>query len=135
MFCQSTTVPKGFPGGAVVKNLPASAADTRDIGLIPESGRSPEIRNGNSLQYSCLENSMNRGAWQAAVHGVAKSQMLLSTHTHTHIVAETFLSKETKTLDSSTGEGLSFLKKGVWFLVRKDNVSQSFRSVNQHGDQ
>ena len=63
MFCQSTTVPKGFPGGAVVKNLPASAVDTRDIGLIPEPGRSPEVKNGNSLQYSCLENSMNRGAW------------------------------------------------------------------------
>ena len=113
----------GFPGGAVVKNLPANAGDTRDMGLIPESGRSPKIRNGNSLQYSCLENSTDRGAWWATVHGFAKRQMLLSTHTHTHIVAETFLSRGTKTLDSSTGERLSLLKRGVCVSVRKNNVN------------
>ena len=69
-----------FPGGAVVKNLPASAGDARDVGLIPESGRSPGEGNGNPHQYSCLGNSMNRGSWQATVHRVAKSQMWLSTH-------------------------------------------------------
>ena len=47
---------KGFPGGAVVKNLPANARDARDTGLIPELGRSPGEGNGNPLQYSCLEN-------------------------------------------------------------------------------
>jgi len=57
----------------VVKNLPANAGDTRAKGSIPGSGRSPGIGNGNPLQYSCLENSMDRGAWQATVHGVAKS--------------------------------------------------------------
>ena len=51
-----------FPGGAVVKNLPANAGDTRDACSIPGSGRSPGIGNGNPLQYSCLENSMDRGA-------------------------------------------------------------------------
>ena len=51
----------GFPGGSVVKNLPASAGDMRDAGLIPESGRSPREGNGNPLQYSCLENLMERG--------------------------------------------------------------------------
>ena len=61
----------GFPGGAVVKNLPANA---RDAGLIPGSGRSPGVGNGNSLWYSYLENFMDRRAWQAIVHGVAKSQ-------------------------------------------------------------
>ena len=66
----------------VVKTLPASAGDSRDMGSIPESGRSPRIGNGNPLQYSCLENSMDRGAWQATVHGVAKSQTRLSTHTY-----------------------------------------------------
>ena len=48
--------------------------DIRDVGLIPELGRSPEEENGNPLQYSCLENPMDRGAWQATVRGVAKSQ-------------------------------------------------------------
>ena len=67
----------GFPGGAVVNNLPARA--TEDAGLIPGSGRSPGEGNGNRLQHSCLENSMDRGAWQATVHGVAKSQTWLST--------------------------------------------------------
>ena len=57
----------------MVKNLPANAVDTGDMGLIPGSGRSPGEGNGNPPQYSCLENPMDRGAWQATVHGVAKS--------------------------------------------------------------
>ena len=57
----------------VVKNLPANAGDVRDTGLIPESGRSPGGGHGNPLQYSCLENPMDRGAWQAIVHRVPKS--------------------------------------------------------------
>ena len=59
----------GFPGGTVVKNLPANAGDAD---LIPVLGRSPGEGNGNLLQYSCLVNPMNRGAWQATVHGVSK---------------------------------------------------------------
>ena len=58
----------------VVKNLPANAGDIRDVGLIPGSGRSPGGGNGNPLQYSCLGNPMDRGAWWATVHGVAKSR-------------------------------------------------------------
>ena len=58
----------------MVKDLPARAGDVRDVGLIPQSGRSPEGRNGNPLQYSCLENPMDRGAWQSVEHRVAKSQ-------------------------------------------------------------
>ena len=65
----------------MVKDLPASAGDTGDTGSIPESGRSPGGENGNPLQYSCLENSMDRGAWQATDYGVAKSWMCLSIHT------------------------------------------------------
>ena len=53
------------------KNLPANSGDVRDVGLIPESRRSPGEGNGNPLQYSCLENAMDRGAWWATVHGVA----------------------------------------------------------------
>ena len=53
----------------IVKNPPASAGDSGDTGSIPGSGRSPGEVNGNPLQYSCLENTMDRGAWQATVHG------------------------------------------------------------------
>ena len=62
----------------VVKNLPSSVGDIRDVGSIPELGRFPGKGNGNSLQYSCLENPMDREAWQATVHGVAKSWTQLS---------------------------------------------------------
>ena len=61
----------GFPGGSVGKE---SACDAGDPGLIPGLRRSPGERNGNPLQYFCLENPMDRGAWWATVHGVAKSQ-------------------------------------------------------------
>ena len=62
----------------VVKNAPANAGDIRDMGLIPGSGRSPGEGLGNLLQYSCLENPTDRGAWLATVHVVAKSQIQLS---------------------------------------------------------
>ena len=58
----------------MVKNLPASAGDIRDESSIPRWGISPGEGNGNSIQYSCLDNPMDRGAWWATVHGVAKSQ-------------------------------------------------------------
>ena len=61
----------GFPGGSDSKE---SACNAGDLGLIPGLGRSPREENGNSLQYSCLEKSMNRGAWWAIIHRVAKSQ-------------------------------------------------------------
>ena len=63
-----------------IKHVPANAGDARDAG----SGRFPGVGNGNSLQYSCLGNPTDRGAWQATAHGVTKSQIQLSTHTHTH---------------------------------------------------
>ena len=63
---------RGFPGGSVVKN---SSANPGDMGSFPGSGRSPGGGNSNPLQYSCLENSMDRGAWRATVHGVTKSQI------------------------------------------------------------
>ena len=59
---------------AVVKSLPANAGDIRDASSIPVSGRSPGGGHSNLLQYSCLENPMDRGAWWATVHGVTKSQ-------------------------------------------------------------
>ena len=62
----------GFPGGTVVKNSPASVEDIEDMGLVLGSGRACGRGNGNPLQYSYLGNPMDRGAWQATVHGVTK---------------------------------------------------------------
>ena len=75
----------GFPGGTVVKNPPANAGDTGDMGSIPGSERSFGGRNGTPLQYSCLGNPIDRGAWawRAIVHEVAKSQTRLSDWAHT----------------------------------------------------
>ena len=72
-----------FPGGSEVK---AFAYNAGDLGSIPESGRSPGEGNGNSLQYSCLENPMDWGAWWATVHGVAKSWTRLSDFTSLHFM-------------------------------------------------
>ena len=72
-FLPSPWEPECFPGGSVAKNPPASAGDTRDMGSLPGSGRSPGEGNGTSLQYSYLGNSMDRGAWWVIYHGVAKS--------------------------------------------------------------
>ena len=68
-YLHRITGPLGFLGGSVVKNLPANAGEA---GLIPGQGRSPGEGNGNPLQYSCLGNPMDRGAWWAAVHGVTE---------------------------------------------------------------
>ena len=67
--------PLGFSGDAVVKKLPANAGDSRDMDSIPGSERSTGVENGNPFQYSYLENSMDRGAWRATVHGVTESDM------------------------------------------------------------
>ena len=71
----------GFPGGSEVK---ASASNVGDPGSIPGSGRSPGEGNGTPLQYSCLESPMDRGAWRATVHRVAKSRTRLSDFTSLH---------------------------------------------------
>ena len=70
-----TSLLRGFPVALVVKNLPANAADKREAGLIPGLGKSSRVGNGNPFQYSCLENPMNRGDWQAEVLGVMESNM------------------------------------------------------------
>ena len=79
----SISYPRGFPGGSEDK---ASACNAGDPGSMPGLGRSPGEGNGNPLQYSCLENPMDRGAWQATVHRVAKSQTQLSDFTSLHFI-------------------------------------------------
>ena len=83
-------ITKGFPGGSVVENPPVSAGDTGVSGLIPGSGRSPGEGNGNPLQYSCLKNPIDKGAWQVAVHGVAESDAT-STHTYFMCIADMYV--------------------------------------------
>ena len=70
-----------LPDGAEIKDTPVNVGHT---GSIPGSERSSGVGNGNPFWYSCLENSMDRGAWRATVHGVAKRQTSLKAHTHTH---------------------------------------------------
>ena len=71
--CGSFRTNTGFPGRSDSKESAYDAGDTRDTGLIPGSGRSPGEENSYSLQYSCLGNPMDGGAWQATVHGIKKS--------------------------------------------------------------
>ena len=83
---------KDFPGGSEVK---ASASNAGDLGSIPGSGRSPGEGNSNPLQYSCLENLMDGGAWWATVHGITKSRTPLSDFTFS-FTAYMLLSKENR---------------------------------------
>ena len=76
----------GFPGDSDDKEFACNAGEP---GSIPGLGRSSGEGNGNPLQYSCLENPMDRGSWQATVHGVAKSQAQLSNNTHFHFRSQT----------------------------------------------
>ena len=100
----------GFPGGSVVKNLPANAGDIRDVSLIPGSGRSPGEGNGNLLQYSCLENPTDRGAWRATVHRVTKCWTRLSTQ---HIKKKTQTQPEFNKNNNNNGTGITGIKTDV----------------------
>ena len=75
-------------GNSAVKSLPASSGDARDVGSIPELGRSSGGRNNNPLQYSHLGNPMDKGAWWATVHGVAKGQTLKTEQLSTSMSTE-----------------------------------------------
>ena len=84
VYVSSSIHKKVFPGFTVVNNPPANSEDAGNSDSIPGLGISPGVGNGKPLQYSCLENSMDRGAWQATVHEVAKSQTRLSPYA-THL--------------------------------------------------
>ena len=75
---------QGFPGSTAVKNLPANAGDAKNAVSMPEWRRSPGEGNCNPLQYSCLENPMDKGAWGATVRGIAKESDTCQ-HTHRHL--------------------------------------------------
>ena len=79
-----TCIYMGFSGGTAVKKPPANARDSGEVGPIPGLGRSLKRGHGNSLQYSCLENSMDSRVWQAIIHGVTKNGTQVSTHAHTY---------------------------------------------------
>ena len=83
----------------VVKNMPTKVGDARDTGSIPELGISPGVGCGNPLQYSCLEDSMDRGAWWATVHGVTKNHTQLSTQLIIHSSQSSEDSLGTKDMD------------------------------------
>ena len=81
MICTHIHIPRASQGALVVEYPPAKAGDGRDVGSVPGSGRFPGEGNGTPLQDSCPENYMDRGAWQATVCRVPKSQTRLSEHT------------------------------------------------------
>ena len=93
VFWTSILVRWGFPGGTMIKKLPANAGNVRDVGLISRSGRSPGGGQGNPLQYSYLENPLGRGAWKATVHSVAKSQTWLDDLAHTLVKGLTHIGR------------------------------------------
>ena len=89
---------QGFPGGSVGKNLPANASDSGEPGSIPGLGRSPGEGNGNPLEYSCLENSMDRGAWctesmelQGVEHNLGTKQLYIWSTVSSCLVIKIFV--------------------------------------------
>ena len=108
-----------------VKKLPASAGDVRDVGSIPRLGRSPGGGHGNPLKYSCLENPMDRRAWWATVHGVAKSQTGLSNLAHAVYLSTPFLPGLTKP-SLTVFSGLCYLSRmDVKIGLKKNPREQS----------
>ena len=110
----------GSPGGSEVKNLPASARDTGDTGLIPGLGSWPGGGTGNPLQYSCLENSVDRRAWWATVSGVTKNQTWLSNWAWIHIPSE--MSKLLDVVTWIISEVVSKKKVAKWYTYGYDII-------------
>ena len=92
----------GLPRWCSGKESDANAGDSRGVGSVPGRGRSLEVRKCNPLQYSCLENFMDRGPWWATVHGVAKSQTQLSERAHTQSLAHLSLPSTAEEVSLST---------------------------------
>ena len=127
---------RGFPGGAVVKNPPTSAGDARDVGLIPGSRRSLEVGDGNQLQYSCLENCMDRGAWWATVHWVRKNWTQLNAHTRTLCVRQGalcafffFFNWSGQKVGSGSSLGAYETQMNFWPIISRRDL---FEEILQH---
>ena len=118
MFISYWTGIVGSSGGSLVKNPPVNSGDPRHMSLIPELGRSPGEGNGNPLQYSCLENAMDREARWATVHGVTKSQTWLRTHTHTQDMFSY----------SRNCPGVFLVVEPIWMLIKPSGWT-SFRCM------
>ena len=107
-----------FPGGSVVKNPPAIAKDT---GSIPGLGRFPGEGNSNPLQYSCLGNAMDRGAWQATVHEATKSHILLNNERPTAFALLNYMSKniskDSWPLNNAKVRGSEFLFSPLYQII------------------
>ena len=117
----------------MVKNPPANARDISDVGSIPGSGRSPGEGNGNPLHYSCLENSMARGACQASiVHGIAKSQTRLKQLSTHHARSNYSLITRSKKKKGNYNSGASNLRDAN--NDRIINTEMSIRSENSLGE-
>ena len=116
----------GLPSGASVKNLPANAGEIRDAGLIPGLGRSPREGHSSPL-HSCLENPMNRGAWQVTVHRVAKSR-----HDWSNLACISWISKQYVKIRSLVSQCSPFpfllLLKLHSLYVWKDGLANNFCS-------
>ena len=115
---------RDLPGGAVVKNPPNNAGDASNVGSIPGSEISPGVGDSIPLQYSCLESSVDKGTWQATVHGVTKNQTHTHTHTHTHCLGE----KEFPVLDS-----LLFFSCSLNASILQNSISSSPREAGSSG--
>ena len=125
---------RGFPGGAVVKNPPANAGDARDVGLIPGSRRSLGVGNGNQLQYSCLENCMDRGAWWATVHWVRKTWTQLNARTCTLRVRQGlfvpfFFNWSGQKVGSGSSLGAYETQMNIWPIISRRDL---FEEILQH---
>ena len=101
-----------FPGGSVLKNPPANAGDTEEAGLMPEWEKSPGRGNGNPLQYACLDNPMNTGAWRATVHGVTEGRTWLNNWACMPAYATTWIN-----LEEMLNESNHKIPYIIWFHV------------------
>ena len=118
----------GFPGASVAKNPPANKGDARDMRLVSGSGRSPGVGNVNPLPYSCLENSMDRGAWGATVHGVAKES---NTTEHTHVQNRIYMQEIA--LENDTRKKTLFYWEGGWLCDTFYQIKQINKKLERKG--
>ena len=114
IICSPLLHNMGFPGGSAVKNLPASAGDTSSI---PGLGRSPGQGNGNLLQYSCMGNPIDRGAWRATVHGITKESDTTNGLNNNSIIYLCFTTKIVQMTTKGTYIPWRYTKLILWINV------------------